>query len=47
MKKVLMGHEEQNINQSNELNTIDNDNSINTQNETLVRKFFLKILFIK
>jgi hypothetical protein len=40
MKKVLMGHEEQNINQSNELNTIDNDNSINTQNETLVRKFF-------
>jgi len=47
MKKVLMGHEEQNIKQTNKLNTIDNDNLINTQNETLVRKFFLKILFIK
>jgi hypothetical protein len=40
MKKVLMGHEEQNTNQSNELPTLDNDNSINIQNEILVRNFF-------
>jgi hypothetical protein len=45
MKKVLMGHEEQNTinNQSNELLTIDPDNSINTQNEILVRKFFFVV----
>ncbi len=45
MKKVLMGHEEQstmntNISQSNELITTDTDNSINIQNETIVRILF-------
>ena len=50
MKKVLMGHEEQstvntNNNQSSELITTDNDNSINTQNEILVRIFFVKYIF--
>lgn len=40
MKKVLMGHEEQNTNQSNELPILDNDNSINIQNEILVRNLF-------
>jgi hypothetical protein len=50
MKKVLMSHEEQNtintnINQSSEILNLDIDNSINTQNENLVRifMFYLKI----
>lgn len=42
MKKVLMEPEEQstintNTNQSNEFIAVDTDNSINTQNEILVR----------
>jgi len=55
MKKVLMGHEEQstmntNISQSNELITTDTDNSINIQNETIVRILFFfcqKFLYLK
>ena len=48
MKKVLTGHEEQNIantniNQSTEVLNLDIDNSINMKNETLVR-IFEKIL---
>jgi hypothetical protein len=46
MKKVLMGHEEQNIvntniNQSSEVLNLDIDNSINIQNENLVRIFLV------
>ena len=44
MKKVLTGHEEQNlasahISQSSEVLNVDVDNSISTQNENLVRLF--------
>ena len=43
MRKVLMGHHEQsatgsfNVNQSSEILTLDNDNSISIQNEIIVR----------
>ncbi len=45
MKKVLMGHEEQNtantnLNQSNEVINMDIDGTNNTQNDILVRYYF-------
>lgn len=52
MKKVFMEPEEQstintNTNQSNELLTIDTDNSINMRNEIFVRKMSKEFLFKK
>jgi hypothetical protein len=49
MKKVLMGHEEQNItntnfNQSNEVINMDLDSTNSTQNEIIVRLVLLSFL---